>query len=91
MQQHHAAAANANHGAIVGLQVIDPWRALLPWLLSMFAIYSLTFEMFDTVDFLAHVSPFVLFKNFCEIYKIICYIKIYIIMNQMIGKKLIIT
>jgi hypothetical protein len=33
--------------------------------------YSLCFEMFDTVDFLAHVWSFVLFKNFCEICKII--------------------
>jgi glutathione peroxidase-family protein len=26
--------------------------------------YSLRFKMFDTVDFLAHVRPFVLFKNY---------------------------
>ncbi len=35
-------------------------------------IYSLRFEMFDTVDFLAYIWPFVLFKNFREICKIIC-------------------
>ncbi len=35
-------------------------------------IYSLHFEIFDTVDFLTHVWPFVLFKNFYEICKIIC-------------------
>ena len=34
--------------------------------------YSLRFKMFDTVDFLAQVWPFVLFKNFCEICKIVC-------------------
>ena len=28
--------------------------------------------MFDAVDFLTHFWPFVLFKNFYEIYKIIC-------------------
>ncbi len=34
-------------------------------------MYSLRFKMFDTVDFLAHVWPFVLFKKIYEIYKII--------------------
>ena len=28
--------------------------------------------MFDAVEFFKHVCPFVLFKNFCEIYKTIC-------------------
>ncbi len=28
--------------------------------------------MFNTVNFFKHVWPFVLFKNFCEIYKTIC-------------------
>ena len=34
--------------------------------------YSLRFKMFDTVDFLAHIWSFVLFKKICKICKTIC-------------------
>ena len=46
--------------------------------------------MFDTVNFLAYVWPFVLLKKIMKYVKLYVYMKIYLTMNQMI-KKLIIT
>ena len=43
--------------------------------------------MFDTVDFLAHVCPFVLLEKFVKYVKLYVYIKVYLTMNQMIWKE----
>ena len=50
-------------------------------------IYSLRFKMFDTVDFLARVWPFVLLKKFVKYVKLYMYMKVYLTINQMIWKE----
>ncbi len=47
--------------------------------------------MFDTINFLAHVWPFVLFKKIAKYVKLYVYMKVYLTMNQMIWKEHIIT
>ena len=42
--------------------------------------------MFDTVNFFKHVWPFVLLKTFVKYVKLYVYIKVYLTMNQMVGK-----
>ncbi len=43
--------------------------------------------MFDTVNFLAYVWPFVLLKKFMKYIKLYVYMKVYLTMNQMIWKE----
>ncbi len=50
-------------------------------------IYSLRFKMFDTIDFLAHVWPFVLLKKIVKYAKLYVYMKVYLTMNQMKWKE----
>ena len=47
--------------------------------------------MFDTVNFLANVWPFVLLKKIVKYAKLYVLMKVYLTINQMIGKKIIIT
>ncbi len=47
--------------------------------------------MFDAVDFFKYIWPFVLFNNFMKYVKLYVYIKVYLTINQMIEKELIIT
>ncbi len=45
-------------------------------------LYSLRFKIFDTIDFLAHVWPFVLLKRFVKYVKLYVYMKVYLTMNH---------
>jgi hypothetical protein len=49
--------------------------------------YSLRSKMFDTVDFLTRVWPFVLLKKFVKYVKLYMYMKVYLTINQMIYEK----
>ena len=49
--------------------------------------YSLHFKIFDTVNFSAHVWPFVLLKKLVKYVKLHVYMKVYLTMNQMIWKE----